>query len=260
MTIGIENSLVGSPTKADGAYVSLRDQILRGDLPPGARLDQDLLAGTLGVSTTPLREALRRLEAEHLVVRTAHRDVVIAPLSIIEARELFSVRMELDVMAIRLATVHMTDDELSLGEAMVEAPGPEMAIEYLRERGIAYHAPLAQPRAFHHFLYRGSHNAVLIEALDALWARSERYFVAARAFPPAPPKGVASGSRSAAQHRAMLAAVASNDADTAESLMRAHDVPVRAVERFLSGLAASPRRRRGASQQAGSEVSLAETS
>lgn len=245
MTIGDEKSFLGSPTKADGAYVSLRDQILGGELTPGARLDQDVLAGTLGVSTTPLREALRRLEAEHLVVRTAHRDVVIAPLSIVEARELFSVRTELDVMAIRLATRHMTDAELSLAEAMLDAPSSEMALNYLRERGIAHHSPLAQPRAFHHLLYRGSHNAVLIEALDALWARSERYFVAARAFPPTPPKGGASGSRSVAQHRGMLAAIADKDADTAESLMRAHDVPVRVVERFLLGLPTSPRRRRG---------------
>lgn len=244
MTIGNEKRLVGPPTKADGAYVSLRDQILRGDLPPGVRLDQDVLAGTLGVSTTPLREALRRLEAEHLVVRTAHRDVVIAPLSIIEARELLSVRMELDVMAIRLAAEHMTDEELGLGEAMLDAPSPEMAIDYLRERGIAHHPPLAQPRAFHHLLYRGSHNAVLVEALDDLWARSERYFVAARAYPPTPPTGETGGSRSVAQHRAMLAAVVDNDADRAESLMRAHDVPVRVVERFLLGLATTPRRRR----------------
>jgi DNA-binding GntR family transcriptional regulator len=260
VTISNEKRLVGWPTKADRAYVSLRDQIFRGDLSPGARLDQDFLAGTLGVSTTPLREALRRLEAEHLVVRTAHRDVVIAPLSIIEARELFSVRMELDVMAIRLATESMTDDELSEGEAMLDSPGGETAIEYLRERGIAHHASLAQPRAFHHLLYRGSHNAVLIEALDALWARSERYFVAARAFPATPPKGGPSGSRSITQHRAMLAAVADNDADTAESLMRAHDVPVRVVERFLLGQATSPRRRRRITRQKISDVSFAQSS
>jgi DNA-binding GntR family transcriptional regulator len=129
---------------------------------------------------------------------------------------------------------------------MLDAPAPDTAIEYLQKRGIAHHASLAQPRAFHNLLYRGSHNTVLIEALDALWARSERYFVAARAFPTTPPKGGASGSRSVAQHRAMLAAVADNDGDAAESLMRAHDVPIRVVERFLLGLTTSPRRRRGA--------------
>jgi DNA-binding GntR family transcriptional regulator len=237
------SNLVGSPTKADGAYALLRDQIVRGQLSPGARLDQNQLAATFGVSTTPLREALRRLEAEHLVVRTAHRDVVIAPLSIVEARQLFSVRMELDVMAIRLATEHMTDEELHLAEAILDASSPEFAVTYLRERGIAHHPPLAQARAFHHVLYRGSHNAVLVEALDALWARSERYFVAAGAFPPTAPPGARS-SRSVAQHRAMLATIADNDADTAESLMRAHDVPVQAVERFLVGQV-SPRRRSG---------------
>ena len=63
-------------TKADAAYRELRRRIVDGSLEPGSRLDQEMLAAALGVSTTPLREALRRLEAERLVQRAAHRQVV----------------------------------------------------------------------------------------------------------------------------------------------------------------------------------------
>lgn len=61
------------------------------------------LSALLDVSITPLREALRRLEADHLVIRNAHRDVVIATLTREEASELVTVRQELDLLAARLA-------------------------------------------------------------------------------------------------------------------------------------------------------------
>src|ERR1700744_633519 len=81
----------------------MRNQILLGALQPGSRVDYARLSASLGVSITPLREALRRLEADHLVIRSAHRDVVIAPLTREEASELVTVRRELDLLAARLA-------------------------------------------------------------------------------------------------------------------------------------------------------------
>ena len=98
----------GATTKADGAYLELRNQILLGTLEPGSRVDYLRLSASLGVSITPLREALRRLEADHLVIRSAHRDVVVAPLTREEASELVAVRQELDLLAARLAAAQMT--------------------------------------------------------------------------------------------------------------------------------------------------------
>jgi len=103
----------GATTKADGAYIEMRDQILLGLLEPGSRIDYVQLSAALGVSITPLREALRRLEADHLVIRNAHRDVVIAPLTREEASDLVAVRRELDLLAARLAAAQMTPDELA---------------------------------------------------------------------------------------------------------------------------------------------------
>src|SRR3984957_17790624 len=109
----------GEATKADGAYLEMRNQILLGALEPGSRVDYMQLSAALGVSITPLREALRRLEADHLVIRNAHRDVVVAPLTREEAAELVTVRRELDLLAARLAAEQMTRDEPPKARALV---------------------------------------------------------------------------------------------------------------------------------------------
>jgi DNA-binding GntR family transcriptional regulator len=218
---------LGPPTKADAAYLELRDQILRGGLAPGERIDQELLANSLGLSTTPLREALRRLESEQLVVRSAHRDVVVAPLSFDEARQLFEVRMELDVFAIRGAVSAMTEAELAEADSLIAAKTNERAASYLRRHGIAHQPEFAGPRAFHHLLFAGSHNPVLIEILEGLWARTERYAILVRAH---------SSDRSEPNrndHKEMVAAIRSHDEARAESLMRSHNRIELAVEDFL---------------------------
>ncbi len=79
-------------TKADYAYSEVRERIMSGALPHGAVVSQEALAAELDVSTTPLREAMRRLSSEGLVVLDAHRDARVAPLSAAEARSLFEIR------------------------------------------------------------------------------------------------------------------------------------------------------------------------
>src|SRR5918998_6474386 len=90
-------------TKADYAYSEVRERILSGALPQGAVVSQEALAAELAVSTTPLREAMRRLSSEGLVILDAHRDARVAPLTAVEARSLFEVRQQLDPLAVRLA-------------------------------------------------------------------------------------------------------------------------------------------------------------
>lgn len=209
--------LMGPPTKADAVYMELRDRILRGILAPGTAIGQDALAESLGISTTPLREALRRLEGEHLVIRTAHTEVIIAPLSPDEARELFVVRTELDALAVRLAAESMTDAEVATARRFLAPGANEIASQYLRERWIVHELGLARARAFHYVVYHASHNQVLIEALDSLWARSERYEFLSKE-DPRPER-----DKRMVEHGAILDAISRGDADLAESLMRGHD-------------------------------------
>src|SRR5260370_37031073 len=87
-------------TKADLAYQQIRQRILEGELAPETSLDQEALAKWLGLSTTPVREALRRLEAELLAVSRAHRDTVGAALAVAMAEEVYARRRSLEPVAV----------------------------------------------------------------------------------------------------------------------------------------------------------------
>jgi DNA-binding GntR family transcriptional regulator len=208
----------GATTKADGAYLEMRNQILRGTLEPGSRVDYVQLSASLGVSITPLREALRRLEADHLVIRNAHRDVLIAPVSREEAAELVTVRRELDLLAARLAAAQMTPDELAAARNLVAGQDEAAALRYLRDAGL----PVAEGgmrcvnRAFHRMVYCGSHNAVLIQYRDAISTRTERYVIMASQLSTVPRDAYL------ALHERLLAALEARDAAAATDLMRAH--------------------------------------
>src|SRR6516164_10265580 len=100
-------------TKAEGVYLKTRSRILRGMLAPGSAVNQEALAADLGVSITPLREALRRLEMEGLIRLEAHRTVVIAPLTGQELDELYVIRIELDSLAAGLAAVNASGSDIT---------------------------------------------------------------------------------------------------------------------------------------------------
>ena len=90
----------------------LRDEILRAQAPPGARLRQEEIAGRLGVSTTPVREAFRILEAEGLVKLDPGRGVLVFRPSIDELRETYEIRESLEMLAIQHAVKTMTEGEI----------------------------------------------------------------------------------------------------------------------------------------------------
>jgi DNA-binding GntR family transcriptional regulator len=215
----LDNDALGAPTKADAAYFEIRNQILQGTLRPESRVDYASLSGMFGHSITPLREALRRLEADHLVIRNAHRDVIIAPLTLVEARDLLTVRQDLDLLAVGLAVENMTSDELLAARAMLMEDDDTAAIQYLRSA----HVPVASGgvltinRAFHRMIYCGSHNEVLIQYRDAISARAERYAILARRLKPSDSEPHRS------LHLEIVVALENRDRETAERLTRNHD-------------------------------------
>jgi DNA-binding GntR family transcriptional regulator len=170
------------------------------------------------VSITPLREALRRLEADHLVIRIAHRDVIVAPLTHQEASELVQVRRELDLLAARLAAVQMTGDELAAARNLIESQDEQQALRYLRDAGIpvAVGGMVNVNRAFHRMVYCGSHNQVLIQYRDALSTRTERYVILARQINTVAPEAFR------LMHEKLLAALESRDTEAAAEVTRAH--------------------------------------
>jgi len=191
-------------SKADAVYREVRQRILDGELPPGSSLNQEQLAMTLEVSTTPLREALRRLETQGFVRTVAHREIIVAPLVLEELVALWEVRSDLDASAAALAAErHGPDDKvrmLAAAEAMNSNNDEGEAVERNRE--------------FHTAIYGACHNPVLIELLDALWDRADRY---RRLITVA-----SSAAETAGQHQALLEAVLEGRREDAARLMRDH--------------------------------------
>lgn len=198
-------------TKADYAYREVRDRIMSGALPHGATLSQEALAAELEVSTTPLREAMRRLAAEGLVVLDAHRDARVTPLTAHEAQSLFEVRQQLDPLAVRLAAERRDDTDRARVQEAAASLEPLDA-----DSGLA---ALDAHRAFHVALYRASHNDLLIALLDGLWDKADRY---RRAALEADADALDDRTRVRAEHQAIMTAVLEGDPDAAEEHMRRH--------------------------------------
>ena len=197
------------PVKSDLAYTVVRDRILTGEYPPGSSFNQATLAVELGISTTPLREALRKLESEGLVQLGAHRDALVTDLSAEEARDLLEMRLALDPLAAGLAAGRRTRDDI----AAIRAAS---AIHALPEHPTL--DQLVRHRRFHQAVYRASHNEVLVTTLDALWDKGDRYRLAGlrRDRPDA------ELAQKDAEHQELMACVIAGDAAGASAVMRRH--------------------------------------
>jgi DNA-binding GntR family transcriptional regulator len=154
-------------TKNAYAYEELRTRILTGVLPQGSILSQALLAQEIGVSTTPLREALRRLAAEGLVQLESHRDARVASLTADEARDLYVIRENLDPLAASLAAESRTEADIAAIQTTLEQLTPLHDAADL--------AAMTVHREFHRAIYTASHNPLLIGILEGLWDKADRY-------------------------------------------------------------------------------------
>ena len=154
-------------TKSAYAYDELRRRILTGEIPQGSVLSQAMLAQEIGVSTTPLREALRRLAAEGLVQLESHRDARVAALTAEEARDLYAIRENLDPLAAGLAAEARTEADMENIETALKQLTPLHDAADL--------AAMTAHREFHRAVYCASHNPLLINILEGLWDKADRY-------------------------------------------------------------------------------------
>src|SRR5579883_1076625 len=99
-------------TKAELVYQHLRDMIVSGALLPGERLYLDEIAQRLGVSTNPVREALRRLESDGLISNRPHAGAIVAVLNVEKVEVHFMIRGVLEGLAVRLAAMNLTPTDL----------------------------------------------------------------------------------------------------------------------------------------------------
>lgn len=165
-TAGVPPPATAWATKTDVAYNTLRGRILDGTLEPGAVIGQELVAAELGVSTTPLREALRRLEAEGFLRQLAHREMRVASLSAREIDEIYQVRLQLDPFAVSIGAERASDARREEVRAMREYPTGVPLVEVVNHH-----------KQMFRLMYSAADNQTLTELLDGLWDRSGRYLL-----------------------------------------------------------------------------------
>lgn len=197
----------GARTLADMAWVELRQAIISGELAPGSPVRLQEQVERLSMSSVPIREALRLLERSGLVDRTPHRGAQVAEMSAQDLNETYMIRIELESMAVRLATENMTDaDRIRLLGLMDEyADASRRGDPSARD----IHAQ------FHMGLYQLCGSKWLLRLLPMLWDNAERYRRLAL-----PIRG--STEDRIQEHISIVEAAAAGDPDAAEHNLRLH--------------------------------------
>ena len=154
----------------DVVFNTLRQAILRGELKPGERLMEIQLANKLGVSRTPIREAIRKLELEGLVLMIPRKGAEVAEITEKNMRDVLEVRKALEELAVQLACEKITDEEI---EEMKKAAEEFKMI--LKSKDITEIAE-ADVR-FHDIIYMATDNQKLILLLNNLREQMYRYRV-----------------------------------------------------------------------------------
>lgn len=152
----------------DDVTTRIRDMIRTGQLTPGEWLRQDTLATALGVSTMPVREALRRLEAEQLVIFHPRRGAMVAHISLAEFEEIHRIREEVEVLACRWVAEdfgRLNLDRLRQTlDRLIEAEGQD---DIQQRPGLV--------REFFFTIFEASHKEHLLRIITNLWNLSEQY-------------------------------------------------------------------------------------
>jgi DNA-binding GntR family transcriptional regulator len=200
---------------ADG----VREAILAGEIGPGQRVRQEMIAAQYGASRVPVREALRILEAEGLVTLVANTGAWVSRLSLPECEELYQVRERIEPLLLRFSIPNLSGEKV----AELHRLADEM------EAGTDVETFLRLDREFHWLSYSGADTIVLGETVQRLWNATQHYRRAfARVFTLEADRAVHH------EHQLIAHAVERQDADEAERVLYGH------IRRTRLGLARHP--------------------
>lgn len=194
----------------------LLGRILRGELEPGERISPPEVAATLGVSITPVRDAVNQMAAEGLVTVTPRRGTVVSPISIRDIEELYEIRLMIEPEAAELAASRATPDEIARVQELAErleghpvGSGGEVGdLEtYLQE--------IATDAELHAAVVRAAHN----RRLDALYGGLRTHVLIARAVFPRLYRGQ---PHRRGEHQRIVDAIAAHDGAAAREAMAGH--------------------------------------
>ena len=152
----------------DVVFNTLRQAILKGELKPGERLMEIQLAQRLGVSRTPVREAIRKLELEGLVVMVPRKGAEVAKITVKDLEDVLEVRAALEELAAKMACEHITDEQL---QELKRAAADFKKVLDTDDLTACVQADIK----FHEIIYNATDNARLLQILNNLREQMYRY-------------------------------------------------------------------------------------
>lgn len=189
-------------------FDTLREAIIVGELKPGERLMEVQLAEKMGVSRTPVREAIRKLELEGLVTMIPRRGVQVADLSVKDIMDVLEVRASLDGLATALSAERITEDELKELKHVYN-----QFVNYVEKENLQ--GSIKKDVEFHEIIYRSSRNDKLIQIASNLREQVHRFRVIYL-------KDYRSHKDLVKEHAEILNAIEIKNPDLAQSLAKAH--------------------------------------
>jgi DNA-binding GntR family transcriptional regulator len=191
---------------SDRAYAALRDRLVSLRIPPGAPIDEEALTGELGVGRTPVREAIRRLALERLVVVYPRRGTFAAAINITSLTDITDVRVPLEAHAAERAAVLCDDDDRREADGLIA----ELQAAESSQRSL-----IELDARVHRFVYRCCRNPYLEQDLDRYLNMSLRiWHLTWDRLPPLQER--------VREHCQLLEAIRDGDAERAREIARAH--------------------------------------
>jgi len=209
--MGLLENKVKALSLVDAVAERIEEAIISGQLEPGAKISEQGLAASLGVSRGPLREAIRRLEGRKLLERTPNVGVRVKQLSLRDLNEILQVREALEGLACSLAAINMPDPMIAALKKMLDSHGKQKSVK----ENTGYYDE-AKNLDFHFTIVDGSGN----ERLKQMLAGDLHYLLRVYRHRADPKPGRA--AQVLQEHRAIVAALEARDPEAADKAMREH--------------------------------------
>jgi len=218
----LNGSTGAAPSRTEAVLDAIKHAILAGELRPGQGLVETELAQLLGVSKTPVREALKTLAGAGLVTMSPYRGAAVRAIDPASAAAIYDLRLLLEPEAVRRAVQAGAVQARTVQAERAGAGGPDPGPWATAQAALAASDDATDQaqrslanREFHRALYLGCGNTLLVKSLDDL--RDQTALVSALSWEQAP-----SWQQEAAEHQAILAAARAGAATQAAALLRAH--------------------------------------
>jgi DNA-binding GntR family transcriptional regulator len=195
------------PTNAEKAYTQIKGKIITAKMPPGSVINETQLMEEFDLGRTPIREAIKQLQTENLVMVTPRKGMYVADIAVTDLLQIFEVRVELESFATRLAAQRITQDEITELQ--------KLAIAYQQVDLSNKDALIKLDGEFHSLLAKATHNKFLIKEIEHYYNLSLRIWYIALSY--AKPEDIDVNA-----HIEILEAIQAQDAEKAGLRMRKH--------------------------------------